>query len=579
MKKKHHLRSLFPFYRQHLGKVVLFIIFSIIGGLILLAVPFASSRIMINLTGGIYEELVKYSLLLFLLVTLNLIAEFFSQFFYAQASAYLFFDIRRETVNKTMDLNLGTIYDKGSGFFLERLNEDSRELSIVFLSVLKTIISLIINLGFIVYITILDPLLGLVFAGGLVILIVLEHIRIKYLLVNQKKQKRAIEKVKSNETEILKGIKEIKGLDAKAAILDRHTMISMDYIKIRRNREVFSNSLTHAISFVKGLTDLAVLLFAALYLLPRGLIELAAVLVVYNYKGSIYELIAGVARIKDLVVNGELAAKRIDDIIKAPSNESDTFGTAVLLEPAYVLSLKHVSFGYLEDQVILNDISFTLKEHGLYGFVGKSGSGKSTIFSLLARFYKPRSGEIFLNDFNLDLLEEHSLKNQITIVLQDPYIFNDTIYNNLRLAKIDATKEEIEIAAKRARIHDEILEMKDGYQTLVGENGATISGGQKQRLEIARALLKNTKIILFDEATSALDKTNLEHINKLLKELSKEKIIMVIAHRLGVMRECDAVIVLDGGKIIAQGHHDTLIKTTPYYQELFTRSKETEIKE
>jgi ABC-type multidrug transport system fused ATPase/permease subunit len=171
------------------------------------------------------------------------------------------------------------------------------------------------------------------------------------------------------------------------------------------------------------------------------------------------------------------------------------------------------------------------------------------------------------------------LRAAVTPILQDPYIFNDTVINNIRFAKPSATDAEIFAAAQKACIHDEILEMKDGYETLIGENGATISGGQKQRLEIARALLKDTPILLFDEATSALDKVNLGRINDLIISLGKTKIVFVIAHRLAVMRKCDRVAVLDEGKIIAEGSHGELIQTSDYYKGLFLKSGETEQKQ
>jgi ABC-type multidrug transport system fused ATPase/permease subunit len=178
-----------------------------------------------------------------------------------------------------------------------------------------------------------------------------------------------------------------------------------------------------------------------------------------------------------------------------------------------------------------------------------------------------------LNGIETSALNEAAVRGGITPVLQDPYIFNDTVRNNLLLARPDASTVDIEAAARAAQIHDEIMAMPGGYDTVVGENGATISGGQKQRLEIARALLKDTKVILFDEATSALDKNNLEKINDLMLELGKTKIILVIAHRLGVMRRCDKVVVLDEGKVIAAGPHDELMQTCGDYAELFRRNQ------
>ena len=578
MAKYPHLKSLNTFYKPHRAKIVLFVVFTLLAGVTTLAFPFATSQIIINLTGEKYKVMAVFALILFGLIALDAAFEFIANFVNSKTTNALFLAIRREVAHKTMSMNLSAVYAKGSGFFLERLGEDCREVSGVLLNIARAVINIVVNLGFIGYIAVLNPWLGLIFGTGLVILVFLEYFRVSRMLANMKKSKRAIEKVKANETEILKGIKEIKGIGARGAIIEKHSSVSRAFVDVRYRREMFNTKMQSGIDLVKAVTDLAILLFAGLVLLPKGAVALAAVLVVYNYKGNIYGLIAGLARIKDTYVNGELAAKRINDVINAPADETDNFGGKSLASEIKTIAFRDVAFSYNEERAILKDIDFEIDKPGVYGFVGKSGSGKSTIFSLLTRFYKQTAGSITINGTDIAELDEGTMRNTITPVLQDPYMFNDTIMNNVRFARNTATNDEVIQACTLARIHDEIVAMRDGYDTVIGENGATISGGQKQRLEIARALLKDTKVMLFDEATSALDKTNLNYINDLLVELGKVKIILVIAHRLGVMRRCDKVIVLDEGKIIAVGHHDELCRTCDYYAELFKKSSTTEEK-
>lgn len=578
MSKYANLKTLYFFHKQHKTKIFLFVLFSILASGVVLAMPFISSQLLINLTGAKYKTMIWFALALFGTILASIGFGAVADYFHAKTSNALYFNIRRSVTSKIISMSLSTIYEKGSGFFLERLAEDSREASTVLLSISKAFIEIFINLSFLGYITVLNPLLGVVFASGVVIIIILEYFRVSRLLINKKKTKRMVERVKANETEILKGIKEIKGLNARDAILDKHSNISTKFIDTRYMREIFEVKMYSAITFVKAVTDLAVLLFAGLYLLPRDQTLLAAVLVIYSYKGNIYGLVASLANIKDQYVNGELNAKRLNDILLAPEDETDVFGIKNLESEIETIEFKNVFFEYTNDKKILKGIDFFIDSPGVYGFVGKSGSGKSTIFSLLSCFYKPTGGDIFINGTELSGLTEYAVKSQITPVLQDPYIFNDTIKNNILFAKSNATDEEIYNACKQAQIYDEILAMTDGFNTVVGEGGSTISGGQKQRLEIARALLKDTKVLLFDEATSALDKNNLNKINDLLISLGKTKIIFVIAHRLGIMRRCDRVVVLDEGKIIACGHHEELLKTNPYYMDLFNRSTNTEIK-
>lgn len=578
MIKYPNLKSFNAFYRPYKGRVFLFGLFTALAGGVALALPFMSANILINLTDGKYGAMSVFAALLFGIIVVQTVLRYVADYFYCKTTNNLFFDIRKKIAYKAMYMNLTTVYGKGSGFYLERLAEDSKEANIVLFDILKAIINMVINLGFISYITVLNPLLGLIFAAGLAVLIFLEYFRVSRMLRNKKKTKRAKESIKANETEILKGIKEIKGIGAQDAIIEKHSQANSEYKILKYKREFFEKKIDGGISLVKGAVDLMVLLFAGFVLLPKGHVELAAVLVVYNYKGNIYELIAGMAKIKDSFVNGELASKRINDVIAAPAEQTDNFGDTQPDGGIESIEFKNVRFAYNERNV-LNGVSFKIDRAGVYGFVGKSGSGKSTIFSLLTGFYKVSDGQILINNLELSTLTEQFVRGGIVPVLQDPYMFNDTVINNVRFARPEASDDEVMNACRLARIHDEILIMRDGYNTVIGENGATVSGGQKQRLEIARAILKDTKVILFDEATSALDKNNLNYMNDLMIELGKTKIIFVIAHRLGIMRRCDKVIVLDEGKIIASDSHDELIKTCGYYAELFKKSSKTENQE
>ena len=575
-----NLKTLKIFYKEHRVKIFLFILFTIVSGILLLATPFVVSQVVVELTSGEpYDEMIRLALILFGLVAAVAGTAMIADYYYTVATNDIFLKIRRRTAYKTMSMNLSTVYEKGSGFFLERLNEDSREACTTHLNVWKVAIGLVINLTFVAYISVLNLLLGLLFAAGLVLLLFLEYLRVSHLLENMKRSKRANEKVKTNEVEILKGIKEIKGLNAKDPAIEKHTVISSNYTKIKYEREIYQKKMQNLIDTVKGAIDLSIILFAGLYLLPNMMIELMAVLVIYMYKGQIYGFIAGLARIKDTYVNGELSAKRINEIVYAPSKEVDTFGDISLSGKINEIEFSDVSFEYIKDKKILNNVSFKIDGPGITGFVGASGSGKSTIFSLLAKFYDPTGGTITVNGIEISKLKEEDVRGNITPVLQDPYIFNDTVMNNLLFANQDASQEDIKNACRKARIHDEIMAMDHGYDTVIGEAGATISGGQKQRLEIARILLKDSNVMLFDEATSALDRTNLEHINNLLVEMSKTKIILVIAHRLNIMRRCDRVIVLKDGDIVAAAPHEELMRSCEYYQELFRRGTATEQKQ
>jgi ABC-type multidrug transport system fused ATPase/permease subunit len=579
MKTKYpNLQSLKVFYGEHRMKMFLFVLFTAISGILTLAIPIYVSEMTLDLTDGKYDPMVTTAIVIFLLVIGVAGTGMIAGYYYTVVTNDIFLNIRRKIAYCMMSMRLSTIYDKGSGFFLERLNEDGRDASVVSLNIWQAVINIVVNIGFIGLLTAINIYLGLLFASGLAVLMFLEYLRVSHLLENMKKGKRAIEKVKSKESELLKGIKEIKGLNAKEATIYKHTAVSSQYVDIKYNREMYQKKMQSVIDAFKGVIDISMMLLAGIYLLPHGMVETLTVLIIYMYKGNIYSLISGLAKIKDTYVNGELSAKRINDIIAPPKNEVDGFGDKSLSEEINTIEFRDVVFEYSKDKKVLNGINFKIDGAGIIGFVGASGSGKSTIFSILARFYDPTEGIILINGTDIMELSEGDIRRSITPVLQDPYIFNDTVMNNLLLARPDASSEDVIEACRAARIHDEIMEMPDGYDTVVGENGATISGGQKQRLEIARVLLKNSRVMLFDEATSALDKNNLEKINNLMIELSKTKIVLVVAHRLSIMKRCDRVVVLEGGKIVATGPHDELMKTCDYYRELFKRNAGTETK-
>lgn len=232
------------------------------------------------------------------------------------------------------------------------------------------------------------------------------------------------------------------------------------------------------------------------------------------------------------------------------------------------IRFEHVSFAY-QDKEVLHDINITLPKNSLTALVGSSGSGKSTVMKLCARFYDPQKGCIFFNGVPMNEINPESLMSHISMVFQDVYLFQDTIRNNIRFGKTDATEEEIIAAAKKACCHDFIMRLPKGYDTLVGEGGCTLSGGEKQRVSIARAILKDAPIILLDEATASLDPENEVEVQKAIDSLIKGRTVIAIAHRLKTIKDADQIIVLDNGRIKEEGTHDDLVRNEGLYAHLW----------
>jgi ATP-binding cassette subfamily B protein len=240
----------------------------------------------------------------------------------------------------------------------------------------------------------------------------------------------------------------------------------------------------------------------------------------------------------------------------------------------YNVELKNVSFAY-NDTDVISDISMTIPQDSVTAFVGPSGSGKTTVSRLIARFWDVREGEVLIGGRNIREIDPERLMSYMSFVFQDVVLFNDTVMNNIRIGKKDATDEEVDKAAKLARCDEFIREMPEGYETVIGENGSTLSGGERQRISIARALLKNAPVVLLDEATASLDPENETQIQSAISELVKGRTVIVIAHRLRTVIGADKIAVLDNGRLIEEGTSKELLAGNGLFARMYKIQQES----
>ena len=347
---------------------------------------------------------------------------------------------------------------------------------------------------------------------------------------------------------------------------------SLEEYELAANQSRHSLSLLNIAQTFIIMVGITIMLVMSVYGIKSGEINIGGFVVInaymlqlyqpLNWLGSVYrEIRQALTDMENMFSLLEVAPTTNDDLDDIPqSNDAE-------------IRFENISFDYDIRRTIIKNISFTVPNGKKVAIVGPTGAGKSTISRLLFKFYDPKEGNIFINNTNVNKISQNSLRKIIGVVPQDTVLFNDTIYYNIAYGNTGATKEEVISAAQNADIHDFITILPDGYETIVGERGLKLSGGEKQRVAIARTILKNPKIFFFDEATSALDTSTEKEIQKNLENVSKGKTTLIIAHRLSTAANADNIIVLDQGAIIEQGTHESLLLKKGKYFEMWGKQK------
>jgi len=377
-----------------------------------------------------------------------------------------------------------------------------------------------------------------------------------------------LSKVSSYTQEVFSGIRVIKAYSLEKQnqnlIVNLATESKEKSMSLARVQSLFGPLMATLI----GISNLIVIYFGGMMYINGSIKNIGTIAEFILYVNMLTWPVASIGWVSSLVQEAEASQKRINEFLKIePEIKNNSSKKSIIRGD---IEFKNVSFTYDDTNIMaLKNISFEIKKGETLAILGKTGSGKSSILSLITRMYEVKEGTLLMDGQKLDQVNLYDLRNSIGIVPQDAFLFSDSIKNNIKFGKDNASDEEVINAAKRAVVHDNIIQFNQQYETILGERGITLSGGQKQRVSIARALIKNPEILLFDDCLSAVDTETEEKILNNLLEISKDKTTIIVSHRVSSAKNADKIIILEEGKIIQQGSHNQLVRQEGYYKELY----------
>ena len=371
-------------------------------------------------------------------------------------------------------------------------------------------------------------------------------------------------------SEILKSTTVIKIFQKEDKELDNFKNVIEDRVEKMTQVERTRLGATPIMETITGIA-IAIVVFAGGYLSIKDEIEVGSFFSFLTALMLAYQPVRALASVNIGINEGLIAAKRIYELLDNQNNISNDPKKNNLVIKNKNIAFENVSFIYPDGTQALRNITFSIKGGSTIALVGKSGSGKSSFINLIPRFYNISEGKISIDEQNINEVNLSSLRKEIALVSQETVLFDDTVEANIRYGRLDASKEEVLAASKNAAADEFIKELPNGYSTIVGENGVKLSGGQKQRISIARAMLKNSSIILLDEATSALDSESETKIKYAVDNLIKNRTTIIIAHRLSTIKNANKILVLSDGNLVAEGTHNELIEKSELYKKLYNQ--------
>lgn len=473
-----------------------------------------------------------------------------------------------EAYYKALNLPAYAYEKMSSGEIINRITSDSDVLSFTFRKLIEAVGSIISTVILLFYIFYNSVIIGLEIIILMIILFVIMHYFNPKIKEAHSKRKKEQDKFSSLVNESIRGVREIKTLGIRKNLLsEMKDIIEMLYKKSvdEINYDIKFNIST---KIIRVIMEVGVFITCS-FLLYKGNISLTFFIAMTYYVYRYMYLIDSLTDLNQTYQRVLVALGRINEIILNKKFNDEKYGDIKLDDVKGIIEFKNVTFNYPKEQNVLNGLNLKVVPNKKIAIVGKSGQGKSTLFNLLTRVFDVNKGKITLDGIDIKDLDEETLRKNISIIRQEPFIFNRTILDNFKVLNKKIKLEDVRKYCKMAYLDDYIMSLPKNYKTLLGEGGVNLSGGQKQRLSIARTLAKESKVILFDEATSALDNNSQEYIKETIDNLVKDHTVIIVAHRLSTIIDADEIYVVNEGKIVGKGKHDELLKTNKIYKKLY----------